>query len=102
MRDLACGAGLLLQQLLVKLPDADAFGVDASTAMLAQARLTLRGHPRVHLDRAHLGSGATANPAYGPAAFDLITCTNAWHYLSEPGGQPRGLASGRASGWGGG
>ncbi len=89
--DAACGTGLLLQHLLAQLPDAEAFGVDASAGMLAQARVTLHGHPRVHLHQAQLGTGGLANLPYGLATFDLITCTNALHDIPDPAGTLAGL-----------
>ena len=36
--DVACGTGLLLKQLLAQVPGIEAYGLDASADMLAQAR----------------------------------------------------------------
>src|SRR2546421_6478333 len=37
--DVACGTGILLSRLLDRLPGAEAYGVDGSEDMLAQARI---------------------------------------------------------------
>jgi ubiquinone/menaquinone biosynthesis C-methylase UbiE len=82
--DVACGTGILLKQLLEQVPDAQAYGVDASADMLAQARTTLKDWPGVQLEQAEVGSGETADLPYRPGTFDLITCTNALHDLPDP------------------
>jgi len=82
--DVACGTGILLQQVLKQAPDAEAYGVDASPDMLAQARATLKDQPHVRLERAEVGPDETAGLPYAPETFDLITCTNALHYLLDP------------------
>ena len=82
--DVACGTGVLLGRLLDRVPGLDAYGVDASADMLAQARAALAARSTVHLEQAELSVGETANLPYSPAFFDLITCTNALHYLADP------------------
>lgn len=84
--DTACGTGLLLERLLHLFPSAELYGIDASADMLAQAHLLLQGAPNVHLAQGSLNGDATAGLSYPPAFFDLITCTNALHYLQEPVG----------------
>lgn len=81
--DAACGTGLLLQRLLVQVPGIDAYGVDASEDMLAQARIALSSQTRAHLERAEIGPSATAGLPYAPGTFDLITCTNVLHDLPD-------------------
>jgi len=81
--DAACGTGLLLQRLAHLLPDAELYGVDESREMLAQAHLLLGNNPRIHLAQASLKGKKMAALPYEPASFDLITCTNAFHYLDE-------------------
>jgi ubiquinone/menaquinone biosynthesis C-methylase UbiE len=90
--DVACGTGLLLQLLAHLLPQAELYGVDESQEMLAQARLLLGDHPRVHLAQAAIKGGKLTGLPYRPASFDLITCTNAFHYLDDPVAVLRGLA----------
>lgn len=90
--DAACGTGLLLQQLADLIPEAELYGVDASQEMLAQAQLLLGKHPRIHLAQASLKKAETAGLPYAPASFDLITCTNALHYLNDPEAVLRELA----------
>lgn len=91
--DVACGTGLLLQHLASLIPQAELHGVDESQDMLAQARQLLGDSPRIHLAKAALKGGALAGLPYQPASFDLITCTNAFHYLDDPDAVLRGLAA---------
>jgi ubiquinone/menaquinone biosynthesis C-methylase UbiE len=89
--DVACGTGILLRQLLALVPGVEAYGVDASADMLVQARMALKGQLHVHLERAQIGRGETANLPYAQETFDLITCTNALHDMPEPAGMLAGL-----------
>lgn len=89
--DVACGTGLLLQQLDHLIPQAELYGVDESQAMLDQARLLLGTNPRIHLVQVALKGRKMADLSYQPASFDLITCTNAFHYLDDPVAVLRGL-----------
>jgi ubiquinone/menaquinone biosynthesis C-methylase UbiE len=82
--DTACGTGLLLELLLHLFPSAELYGIDASADMLAQANDLLQGAPNVHLSQASLTRNATVGLSYPPAFFDLITSTNALHYLQGP------------------
>ncbi len=74
--DVACGTGILLRQLLDQVPGVEAYGVDASEDMLAQARATLKDRPHVHVERVQIGTGETAGLPNAQESFDLITCTN--------------------------
>jgi SAM-dependent methyltransferase len=82
--DVGCGTGLLLRQLLEQEPGLEASGVDASAAMLDEARSALRAWPRVQLTRAVVGPGETAGLPFAPSTFDLVTCTNTLHYFHAP------------------
>ncbi len=88
--DAACGTGLLLYRLATVFPSAELYGFDESQDMLAQARLLLGNDPHIHLIQATLKGGEIA--PYTPASFDLITCTNAFHYIDDPIAVLRGLA----------
>ncbi len=90
--DVACGTGLLLHSLASHLPDAELYGVDASQDMLEQARLLLENHAHVQFVQASLIAENSAGLPYQSAFFDLITCSNAFHYLKEPDTVLRGLA----------
>ncbi|HEY4383540.1 MAG TPA: class I SAM-dependent methyltransferase [Ktedonobacteraceae bacterium] len=90
--DVACGTGLLLQQLSLLIPQAELYGVDASQDMLFQARLLLENYPYVYFTQASLKDGEMVGLPYEPGSFDLITCTNALHYLDNPAAVLRGLA----------
>ncbi len=82
--DVACGTGLLLKHLLERVPGMEAYGIDASADMLAQAREALKDWPEVRLERAEINGEGTANVPYPPGTFDLITCTNALHDMTDP------------------
>src|SRR6266487_5841102 len=82
--DVACGTGILLQRLLAQLPGVEAYGVDVSEDMLAQAHIALKDQPNVHLERVKIGTGETANLPFAQETFELITCTNALHDMPEP------------------
>lgn len=82
--DVACGTGILLKQLIAQVPDVEAYGVDASADMLAQAHAVLDAQAHVQLEQAEVGPGERANLSYPSQTFDLITCTNTLHDLSEP------------------
>lgn len=82
--DVGCGTGVLLKWLLAHIAELDAYGIDASAAMLAQAALALKEWPHVQLEQRKLSTEATAGFPYAPGTFDLITCTNTLHYLSDP------------------
>ena len=66
-------------------------GVDASIDMLTQARIALKGQPRVQLEQVEIGAGETANLLYARETFDLITFTNALHDILDPVGTLAGL-----------
>ncbi len=68
--DVACGTGVLLRKVLDRVPDAEAYGVDASA--------------HVRLERAEVGAGETAGLPFAAETFDLITCTNVLHDLTGP------------------
>jgi ubiquinone/menaquinone biosynthesis C-methylase UbiE len=89
--DVACGTGILLKELLERVPGIEVYGADASADMLAQAQIALKDLPNVHLERVKIGAGETANLPYTQETFDLITCTNALHDMPEPTGMLAGL-----------
>lgn len=82
--DVACGTGILLHSLLQQIPGLDAYGVDGSVDMLAQAHKLLDEYPSVQLQQAVVGSGERANLPYLSHPFDLITYTNALHDAPQP------------------
>jgi len=89
--DVACGTGILLKELLERVPAIEAYGADASADMLAQARIALKGQPRVQLEQVEVGAGETAKLPYARGCFDLITFTNALHDTADPVGTLAGL-----------
>lgn len=91
MLDVACGTGILLKELLERVPGVEAYGVDASADMLVQTRMALKGQQHVHLERVQIGTGETANLPYSQETFNLITFTNALHDVPDPVGTLAGL-----------
>ena len=82
--DVACGTGILLRHLLERVPGMEAYGVDASADMLAQAQEALKDQPHVRLERIEVNGSETAGLPYPPQTFDLITCTNVLHDIRDP------------------
>jgi ubiquinone/menaquinone biosynthesis C-methylase UbiE len=89
--DVACGTGILLKELLERVPNAEAYGVDASADMLDQARIALKDQLRVQLEQVEVGAGETAKLPYARGSFNLITFTNALHDMPDPVGTLVGL-----------
>jgi ubiquinone/menaquinone biosynthesis C-methylase UbiE len=92
MLDVACGTGVLLQEIIKRVPDVEVYGVDASGDMLALAQAALKRYPRVQLQQAPVRPGEMAGLPFEPETFDLITCTNALHDMVKPVEVLRGLA----------
>jgi ubiquinone/menaquinone biosynthesis C-methylase UbiE len=90
--DVACGTGILLKWLLEQVPGLEAYGVDASQDMLTQASAALKQWPHVHLECKQLGTDQMDSLPFQAQSFDLITCTNAFHYLPDPLATLSGLA----------
>ena len=82
--DVGCGTGLLLMLLADRFPEAELVGVDSSPDMLAQARQTLRKRPHIQLRQIESGIDGQISLPYAPGSFDLITCTNTFHYFAQP------------------
>lgn len=81
--DVACGTGVLLHMLTKHIPDMEGYGLDASADMLAKARLALADQPHIRLEQAILVNGEASHLPYASQFFDLITCTNALHDISD-------------------
>jgi len=62
----------------------EAYGVDASADMLAQARKALKDQPHVRLERIEVNGSETAGLPFPPQTFDMITCTNTLHDIRDP------------------
>jgi trans-aconitate 2-methyltransferase len=92
--DAGCGTGRVTEQLLARLPRGRVIGIDASTAMIQQARVRFAGHPRVTLlvaDLTTLMLSVPVNAILSTATFHwildheaLFTCLGG---LLRPGGQ---------------
>lgn len=87
--DAGCGTGWLLQQLAMRQVGLQLSGTDASTAMIAQARVKLGDSARLFVLNLDDSLPETLRRA-GP--FDLILCTNVAHYLRDPARTLRNLA----------
>jgi 2-polyprenyl-3-methyl-5-hydroxy-6-metoxy-1,4-benzoquinol methylase len=77
--DLGCGAGQLAHYLATQ-GAAEVVGVDLSERMLALAR-TEWAHTNVRYERA-----AMETVAFGPARFDLVVSSLAFHYVADYAG----------------
>lgn len=75
--DVACGTGLLLQALSDRFDDPQLTGIDRVPRMLCEARRRLGS-------RATLVEGDAENLPFKDAEFDLIVCTSALHYFTNP------------------
>jgi len=76
--DMGCGTAQLLNEWisLSGVADPDYTGVDASPAMVAEAR---RKHPAARLLCADV-----MNYDAGPACFDTVVCAHAFPYMTDP------------------
>ncbi|MFQ5690355.1 MAG: class I SAM-dependent methyltransferase [Gemmatimonadota bacterium] len=75
--DVGCGTGALLEALAASRPEAQLWGVDASSQMLEVASRKLG--PSVRLER-----GDAESLPFRDGAFDLVVSTNAFHYFHDP------------------
>lgn len=77
--DVACGTGELARLLLAQWPGLTIWGLDLSDTMLRRARTKLCGN--LH---AALACGTATGLPFPDGAFDLVVCTNAFHYFPQP------------------
>ncbi|HEX4885980.1 MAG TPA: methyltransferase domain-containing protein [Casimicrobiaceae bacterium] len=75
--DLGCGAGNVALRLAQRWPHASVTGIDADEAMLAKARATAQGEPRLRFERADLAHW------HPPLPFDLVYSNAALHWLDD-------------------
>ena len=72
--DLGCGTGQLLTRLTEGFPDADVTGLDYSPAMLSKA---------AERATSSLLQGDAGALPFAPASFDVITCTESFHWYAN-------------------
>lgn len=82
--DVGCGTGSVLRLAAARFPAARLCGVDPAEQMLAVAKATLAGRPRVQLVCA-----AAERLPFDDAAFDLVVSSNSFHHWAD---QARGIA----------
>lgn len=75
--DAGCGTGRVTEQLLARLPNGTVIGVDASSAMIEQAKERFAGNPRVTL----LVADLTALEL--PEQVDAILSTATFHWILD-------------------
>lgn len=75
--DAGCGTGRVTEQLLARLPNGTVIGVDASSAMIEQAKERFAGNPRVTL----LAADLTALEL--PEQVDAILSTATFHWILD-------------------
>ncbi|BAB72729.1 MAG TPA: methyltransferase domain-containing protein [Nostoc sp. UBA8866] len=77
--DLGCGTGRLLERLANKFPELRGTGLDLSSNMLRQARLSNRHHPRlIFLE------GKAESLPFGDGQFDAVFNTISFLHYREP------------------
>jgi ubiquinone/menaquinone biosynthesis C-methylase UbiE len=77
--DLGCGTGRLLQRLASEFPQLRGTGLDLSSNMVRQARLSNRHHPRlIFLE------GKAESLPFGDGQFDAVFNTISFLHYSEP------------------
>ncbi|MFI0237428.1 class I SAM-dependent methyltransferase [Streptomyces sp. NPDC016845] len=82
--DLACGTGSITARLLARFPEATSVGVDLDPALLAIARGTFEGDPRVGFVTADLKDPRWTE-ALPHTSYDAVLTATALHWLhSEP------------------
>jgi ubiquinone/menaquinone biosynthesis C-methylase UbiE len=79
--DVGCGTGSLLRLAAARFPAARLCGVDPAEQMLAVAKASLAGEPRVQL----VGAVAERLP-FEDAAFDLVVSSNSFHHWADQAG----------------
>jgi ubiquinone/menaquinone biosynthesis C-methylase UbiE len=75
--DLGCGTGQLAARVRRELPHAEVVGCDFSRGMLEHAARRTHGLPLVRGDAQRL--------PFGPASFDAVVSTEAFHWFPDPG-----------------
>ncbi|MGD0863492.1 MAG: class I SAM-dependent methyltransferase [Candidatus Limnocylindrales bacterium] len=79
--DVGCGTGSLLRLAAARFPEARLWGVDPAEQMLAVAKASMGGEPRVQL----VCAGAERLP-FDDAAFDLVVSSNSFHHWVDQAG----------------
>jgi trans-aconitate 2-methyltransferase len=77
--DAGCGTGLLTEQLLERLPQGRAVGIDRSMAMAS----TARRHLEAASDRFHALQADLCNLPLASASLDLVFSTATFHWISD-------------------
>lgn len=77
--DVGCGTGEFERMAVARFPKLTIVGLDATPAMLEEARAKLAGCPRVSFQ---IGSVETLPFAEG--RFDAVVCANVLHHLRDP------------------
>ena len=75
--DVGCGSGRLLELLISKYPNIEAFGIDLSENMIAQAKNNL--HSNVQLV-----TGDVEDMPWPDNVFDLMICNGSFHHYPNP------------------
>ena len=75
--DVACGTGVLLREIGERYPDVQLSGVDLSAHMLIMAQNRIGSSAELQVARAE-------QLPYAPESFDVVVCTNAFHYFRRP------------------
>jgi len=75
--DVGCGPGSLLAMIIKDYPDIDAFGIDLSEKMTAQAKMLLGPDICLH-------TGDVDSMPWPDNTFDLLVCSGSFHHYPNP------------------
>jgi ubiquinone/menaquinone biosynthesis C-methylase UbiE len=83
--DIGCGTGSFLIRLLQAFPHVEAVGVDVSRGMLDVFKRKLEALPDIR-ERVRLvhGSAENLSALLLANAFDVVVCTNCFHFFANP------------------
>ena len=77
--DVACGTGLLEQELIKRYQNITITGIDISEKMLEQARKKLEPYSRVRFQK-----GSAQRLEFEDESFDVVVSANSFHYFDDP------------------
>ncbi len=77
--DVGCGTGEFARMAIARFPTLTVVGLDATPAMLEQARAKLAGYPRVSFQ-----TGDVDALPFVEGRFDAVVCANVFHHLRNP------------------
>jgi 2-polyprenyl-6-hydroxyphenyl methylase/3-demethylubiquinone-9 3-methyltransferase len=77
--EVGCGEGFLLEQMALRQPHRELWGIDVDAGRIAQASRRLAAYGQAHCAR---GSGAQL--PYADSSFEAVVCVNVFFNLASP------------------